>query len=57
MVWVIDPKTRTIRVHSPDDLDGHTLQETDTLKGDPVLPGWEMSVRAMLEGQTWQLQD
>lgn len=50
LVWVIDPKARTIRVHTPDDPDGHTLGEDGTLTGDPVLPGWSLTVAAILEG-------
>ena len=50
LVWVIDPQNRTVRVHTPDDPDGHTLHEADTLPGDPVLPGWQIAVRVVLDG-------
>lgn len=51
LVWVIDPRARTIRVHSPADPDGHTLRENETLSGDAVLPNWEMPVKAILDGE------
>lgn len=41
---IIDPKTKSIRVHTQDNPDGHTLHLDDTLSGDPVLPGWSMKV-------------
>jgi len=47
LVWVIDPDERTIRIYTPD---GRTLRDGDTLSGDPVLPGWSMPVRAVLDG-------
>lgn len=50
LVWVIDPKARTIRIHTADDPDGRTLDEHEVLTGDPVLPGWSMAVAAILDG-------
>ncbi len=50
MVIVIDPKARTIRVHSQDQPDGRTLEDTDVLVGDPVLPGWSAPVALILDG-------
>lgn len=44
LVWVIDPASETVKVHSPDDPDGNTLRSDDTLTGDPVLPGWSMGL-------------
>src|SRR5574341_406941 len=48
LVWVIDPEQRVIRVYTPDNPDGRTLHEGDTLSGDPVLPGWSMTVSEIL---------
>jgi Uma2 family endonuclease len=48
LVWVIDPQTRKIKVHSPDDPEGTTLREDDVLRGEPVLPGWSMAVGEVL---------
>lgn len=48
LVWVIDPQQRVIRVYTPDQPDGHTLHEADTLSGDPVLPGWSAQVGDIL---------
>lgn len=42
LVIVIDPKTRSTRVHTPDNPGGAPLSDTDTLHLDPVLPGWSM---------------
>lgn len=39
MVWIVDPDARTVAVYT--DPNTHTLlHETDTLTGDPVLPGF-----------------
>ena len=44
LVWVIDPASETVRIHTADDPDGHTLRPVDMLIGDPVLPGWTMGL-------------
>lgn len=49
LVWIIHPQQRVIRVYTPDQPDGHTLQESDTLTGDPVLPGWSSPVKTILD--------
>ncbi len=49
LVWVINPEMRVIRVFSPDDPEGRTLHEADTLTGDPVLPGWSIPVASVLD--------
>ncbi len=48
VVWVADPQTRTLTVYRAD---GTTerLTEQDTLKGDPVLPGFELQVSEIFE--------
>ena len=56
LVWIIDPQTRTIRVHTPDDPDGHTLREGDTLSGAPVLEGWSLLVAEVLGAQGGESQ-
>jgi len=43
LVWIVDPRTRTVTVHEP----GHeprTLNEGDTLDGGAVLPGFTLPV-------------
>lgn len=43
IVWIVDPATRTVRVHRADG--GYAfLRETDTLTADDVLPGFACSV-------------
>jgi Uma2 family endonuclease len=44
LVWIIDPKTRTVEVYtSPDSF--NLLRESDTLDGGDVLPGFTISLR------------
>ncbi|MHC4134084.1 MAG: Uma2 family endonuclease [Planctomycetota bacterium] len=43
-VWVVDPRTRTVTVRTPPG-DPRVLQETDTLGGGDVLPGFTLAVR------------
>lgn len=51
LVWIIDPATRTITIHHTPD-DSRTLTESDTLTGDPVLPGFTASVAKLFEQGT-----
>jgi len=48
IVWVVDPKTRTVTVHEPT---GHaqTLHESETLTGGDVLPGFEMPLAKLFK--------
>src|SRR5206468_1626606 len=47
LVWLIDPKTRTARVHtSPEEMT--RLGEGDTLDGGDVLPGFALPLRDLL---------
>jgi len=39
LVWVVEPKTRTVTVYRPDGT-ANVLQTTDTLDGEDVLPGF-----------------
>lgn len=50
LVWVIDPQARTVRVFSPDAPDGHILADAERLNGEPVVSGWEMEIRTLLDG-------
>ena len=48
LVWVVDPKARTVwvrRIGQP----SIELEETDTLTGDPVLPGFSIVVKKLFE--------
>jgi Uma2 family endonuclease len=48
LVWVVDPRKRTVRVHtSPDKYT--RLGEDDTLDGGEILPGFSVSIREWLE--------
>jgi len=44
LVWVVNPPTRTVRVHRPDG-PGATLRADDELTGDEVLPGFHCLIR------------
>jgi Uma2 family endonuclease len=46
IVWVIDPSSRQVRVHRSL-LKPSILEETATLEGDDVLPGFSVSVAAL----------
>jgi Uma2 family endonuclease len=48
LVWVVDPRKRTVVVHTAPD-QGQTLTEADTLTGGSVLPGFEVHVRRVFE--------
>jgi Uma2 family endonuclease len=43
MVWVIDPASKTVVVHTSEG--AHTFGENDTLTGGDVLPGFTLPVR------------
>jgi Uma2 family endonuclease len=46
LVWLVDPGTRTVRVHTaPDQFT--TLTESDTLDGGDVLPGFTLPLRLL----------
>jgi Uma2 family endonuclease len=47
LIWVIDPQNRTVWVITQDDPEGRILNDTDTLCGDPVLPGLSISVAGL----------
>ena len=46
LVWVVYPQQRIVVVHHPDGT-ARTLNETDTLAGEAVVPGFECSVKDM----------
>lgn len=52
MVWVVDPQNRTVKVHTPDNPDGTTLHEPDSLDGSPLLPGWTMALSEVFGKKT-----
>lgn len=43
LVWVVNPETRTVRVHRADGSVA-VFHDTDTISGDPVLPEFESAV-------------
>jgi Uma2 family endonuclease len=44
LVWVIDPTTRTVRVHIREEPLGHSLSEKEKLTAEPMIAGWSMKV-------------
>ncbi len=44
LVWIVDPPTRTVRVHTSE-TDVQTLSENERLLGGDVLPGFELSIQ------------
>ena len=51
-VWVVDPVTRHVHQFNPP-ARGVMLKETQTLKGDPVLVGFQMPVGDLFESPKW----
>jgi Uma2 family endonuclease len=47
MVWLIYPEKRLVEVHTPDDFD--LLNDSDTLDGGDVLPGFTLPVREIFQ--------
>jgi Uma2 family endonuclease len=48
LVWSVDPKERTVRVYtSPEQFT--TLDESQTLEGGEVLPGFRLPIREWFE--------
>jgi Uma2 family endonuclease len=43
LVWVVNPKTRSVTVHTPDGI-ARILRESDTIDGGDVIPGFTCSV-------------
>lgn len=48
LAWIIDPRRRTVRVHTAPDV-FTTLGEGDTLDGGAVLPGFSLTVACLLD--------
>ena len=48
VVWVLYPRSRQIEIYTPDKT-GRTLGIEDTLEAPELLPGFQLSVRAILE--------
>jgi Uma2 family endonuclease len=48
LVWVLNPKTRSIHVYRPSS-EVRRLVETDTLDGEDVLPGFSVPVKELFE--------
>jgi len=47
LVWVVNPNSRTIRIHRPDH-GVSELVENDTLTGESVLPGFAAKIVDLL---------
>ena len=48
--WLIDPDTKRVYVYRPGQ-SVETLEEPDTVSGDPVLPGFVLDMRELWRGQ------
>jgi Uma2 family endonuclease len=48
LVWVVEPKTRTVTIFRPDG-SANVLQATDTLSGEEVLAGFEFGLGRLFE--------
>ena len=48
VVWVVYPRSRQIEIHTPDKTI-RTLGVEDTLEAPELLPGFQLSVRAIVE--------
>ena len=48
LVWYVDTQTRTVTAYSGVD-ESVDLDEDDTLEGEPVLPGFQVSIRRLFE--------
>jgi Uma2 family endonuclease len=48
-VWVVDPDARTVTVHAPHEPTRRIAPHED-LDGDPVLPGFQLSIAALFVG-------
>jgi Uma2 family endonuclease len=46
LVWIVDPRARTVEVFTAPTV-STLLRETDTLTGDPVLPGFTLLLREL----------
>lgn len=49
VVWVVDPERRVVEVWQPPQNLTQTLTERDILRGEPVLPGFELPVCVIFE--------
>jgi Uma2 family endonuclease len=48
IVWIVHPEKRSVQVYTPSD--AQIFSESDTLSGDPVLPGFTLAVRDIFRG-------
>ena len=51
LVIVVDPVNCAVHCYTPDNPDGRVLGEDDTLTGAPLLPGWSIPVREILDAK------
>lgn len=49
LVWVVRPRQRTVTVYRPDGT-VRVLQETDTLEGEAVIPGFTLPLKTLFAG-------
>jgi Uma2 family endonuclease len=47
--WIVDPRDRTVAVYHGPDAPTDILQETDTLDGEQVVPGFSMPILLMFQ--------
>jgi Uma2 family endonuclease len=49
LVWIIDPKKKTVAIYVTPDKPSNILSESDVLDGDDVLPGFTLQVKELFE--------
>jgi Uma2 family endonuclease len=49
LAWIVDPRDRTVAVYHGPDAPTVILQETDTLDGEQVVPGFSMPISLMFQ--------
>ncbi len=45
--WLVDPRRRRVYVYRPD-AEIETLEDPETISGEPILPGFEFEVRRLV---------
>jgi Uma2 family endonuclease len=52
LLWIVDPQTRTADVYVPSSKEPTTLDESSSLDGGDVLPGFALELRTLFAGLT-----
>lgn len=49
LIWIIDPRHQTVTVHRQENNQYQRLSADDMLTGDPIIPGFEISIAKLFE--------